>query len=183
MPPYPVFYLTLGIPPGRSGDRWSHTYRTGSINRSKPWPGSPLPAHPRAPGDLALPVALSAQEDIMLLRELQVNHYRFSLSWPRLLPTGVRGKRGQPLSSPSVAPLGHVSFVGTPQSWVGRPQMWFLPAAVRTGSAGNWAAWSIYSTPLRPKCRWAEGPSGLRMLHFRRPGHGPHQALFHLTFR
>ncbi|XP_006770815.1 PREDICTED: lactase-like protein [Myotis davidii] len=31
------------------------------------------------------------QEDIILLRELHVNHYRFSLSWPRLLPTGVRG--------------------------------------------------------------------------------------------
>ncbi|KAK1339165.1 hypothetical protein QTO34_019840 [Cnephaeus nilssonii] len=31
------------------------------------------------------------QEDIVLLRELHVNHYRFSLSWPRLLPTGVRG--------------------------------------------------------------------------------------------
>ncbi|CAK6432121.1 unnamed protein product [Pipistrellus nathusii] len=33
------------------------------------------------------------QEDVMLLRELHVNHYRFSLSWPRLLPTGVRGDR------------------------------------------------------------------------------------------
>ncbi|XP_059553519.1 lactase-like protein [Myotis daubentonii] len=31
------------------------------------------------------------QEDVILLRELHVNHYRFSLSWPRLLPTGVRG--------------------------------------------------------------------------------------------
>uniref|UniRef100_A0A2K6SZQ0 Lactase-like protein n=1 Tax=Saimiri boliviensis boliviensis TaxID=39432 RepID=A0A2K6SZQ0_SAIBB len=30
------------------------------------------------------------QEDIILLRELHVSHYRFSLSWPRLLPTGVR---------------------------------------------------------------------------------------------
>ncbi|XP_012865487.1 PREDICTED: lactase-like protein [Dipodomys ordii] len=33
------------------------------------------------------------QEDIVLLRELQVTHYRFSLSWPRLLPTGIRAEQ------------------------------------------------------------------------------------------
>ncbi|XP_058150364.1 lactase-like protein [Dasypus novemcinctus] len=33
------------------------------------------------------------QEDIALLRELRVNHYRFSLSWPRILPTGIRADR------------------------------------------------------------------------------------------
>ncbi|XP_074248863.1 lactase-like protein isoform X2 [Saimiri boliviensis] len=33
------------------------------------------------------------QEDIILLRELHVSHYRFSLSWPRLLPTGVRDEK------------------------------------------------------------------------------------------
>ncbi|XP_035114842.3 lactase-like protein isoform X1 [Callithrix jacchus] len=33
------------------------------------------------------------QEDITLLRELHINHYRFSLSWPRLLPTGVRAEK------------------------------------------------------------------------------------------
>ncbi|XP_045057635.2 lactase-like protein isoform X2 [Desmodus rotundus] len=41
--------------------------------------------------DVACNGYYKVQEDIMLLRELQVNHYRFSLSWPRLLPTGVRG--------------------------------------------------------------------------------------------
>nr|XP_023418001.1 lactase-like protein isoform X1 [Cavia porcellus] len=34
-----------------------------------------------------------AQEDILLLRELHVCHYRFSLSWPRLLPTGDRAEQ------------------------------------------------------------------------------------------
>uniref|UniRef100_A0A8C6QYZ6 Lactase-like n=1 Tax=Nannospalax galili TaxID=1026970 RepID=A0A8C6QYZ6_NANGA len=33
------------------------------------------------------------QEDINLLRELQVSHYRFSLSWPRLLPTSIRAEQ------------------------------------------------------------------------------------------
>lgn len=91
---------------------------TGSINISKPWPGSPYLPTPGSQVTLLclLPSALSAQEDITLLRELHVNHYRFSLSWPRLLPTGVRGKPGQPLPSPSAAPLGNVSFAGTPQS-------------------------------------------------------------------
>ncbi|XP_004628980.1 lactase-like protein [Octodon degus] len=34
-----------------------------------------------------------AQEDVLLLRELRACHYRFSLSWPRLLPTGVRAEQ------------------------------------------------------------------------------------------
>ncbi|XP_005393756.1 PREDICTED: lactase-like protein [Chinchilla lanigera] len=33
------------------------------------------------------------QEDVLLLQELRVCHYRFSLSWPRLLPTGVRAEQ------------------------------------------------------------------------------------------
>ncbi|KAG3262125.1 lactase like, transcript variant X3 [Ictidomys tridecemlineatus] len=33
------------------------------------------------------------QEDIALLREMNVSHYRFSLSWPRLLPTGIRAEQ------------------------------------------------------------------------------------------
>ncbi|KAM7159269.1 lactase-like protein isoform 3-T3 [Molossus nigricans] len=41
--------------------------------------------------DVACDGYYKVQEDIILLRELHVNHYRFSLSWPRLLPTGVRG--------------------------------------------------------------------------------------------
>ncbi|KAM5341104.1 lactase-like protein isoform 2-T3 [Glossophaga mutica] len=41
--------------------------------------------------DVACNSYYKVQEDIILLRELHVNHYRFSLSWPRLLPTGVRG--------------------------------------------------------------------------------------------
>uniref|UniRef100_A0A5F5Q3Y0 Cytosolic beta-glucosidase n=2 Tax=Equus caballus TaxID=9796 RepID=A0A5F5Q3Y0_HORSE len=40
--------------------------------------------------DVACNGYYKVQEDIALLRELHVSHYRFSLSWPRLLPTGVR---------------------------------------------------------------------------------------------
>ncbi|XP_032479871.1 lactase-like protein isoform X1 [Phocoena sinus] len=40
--------------------------------------------------DVACNGYYKVQEDVALLRELHVSHYRFSLSWPRLLPTGVR---------------------------------------------------------------------------------------------
>ncbi|XP_003121790.4 lactase-like protein [Sus scrofa] len=40
--------------------------------------------------DVACNSYYKVQEDIALLRELHVSHYRFSLSWPRLLPTGIR---------------------------------------------------------------------------------------------
>ncbi|XP_054985597.1 lactase-like protein [Sorex araneus] len=51
--------------------------------------GSP-PGHGQAqgPGD-----GYKAQEDVGLLRSLGVSHYRFSVSWPRLLPTGVRAEQ------------------------------------------------------------------------------------------
>ncbi|XP_034516678.1 lactase-like protein isoform X4 [Ailuropoda melanoleuca] len=43
--------------------------------------------------DVACDGYYKVQEDIVLLRELHVSHYRFSLSWPRLLPTGVRADK------------------------------------------------------------------------------------------
>ncbi|XP_058593280.1 lactase-like protein isoform X2 [Neofelis nebulosa] len=43
--------------------------------------------------DVACDGYYKAQEDVVLLRELHVNHYRFSLSWPRLLPTGNRADK------------------------------------------------------------------------------------------
>ncbi|XP_021027479.1 lactase-like protein [Mus caroli] len=43
--------------------------------------------------DTACDSYYKVQEDIALLKELQVSHYRFSLSWPRLLPTGVRAEQ------------------------------------------------------------------------------------------
>ncbi|EAW77782.1 hCG2041269, partial [Homo sapiens] len=43
--------------------------------------------------DVACDGYYKVQEDIILLRELHVNHYRFSLSWPRLLPTGIRAEQ------------------------------------------------------------------------------------------
>ncbi|KAK7809017.1 hypothetical protein U0070_001274 [Myodes glareolus] len=33
------------------------------------------------------------QEDIALVKELRVSHYRLSLSWPRILPTGIRAEQ------------------------------------------------------------------------------------------
>ncbi|XP_069910501.1 lactase-like protein [Oryctolagus cuniculus] len=43
--------------------------------------------------DVACDSYYKVQEDVMLLRELNVSHYRFSLSWPRLLPTGIRAEQ------------------------------------------------------------------------------------------
>ncbi|XP_060115728.1 lactase-like protein isoform X1 [Heteronotia binoei] len=33
------------------------------------------------------------KDDIQLLKELKVNHYSFSISWPRLLPTGIKSEK------------------------------------------------------------------------------------------
>ncbi|PNI74243.1 LCTL isoform 1 [Pan troglodytes] len=52
------------------------------------------PAEPAALFQWAGGITSVVQEDIILLRELHVNHYRFSLSWPRLLPTGIRALTG-----------------------------------------------------------------------------------------
>lgn len=30
------------------------------------------------------------QDDVSLMKELKLNHYRFSISWPRILPTGIK---------------------------------------------------------------------------------------------
>lgn len=30
------------------------------------------------------------QDDVSLMKELKLNHYRFSISWPRIIPTGVK---------------------------------------------------------------------------------------------
>ncbi|XP_060240914.1 lactase-like protein isoform X2 [Meriones unguiculatus] len=48
---------------------------------------------PADTADAACDSYYKVQEDIALLKELQVSHYRFSLSWPRLLPTGVRDEQ------------------------------------------------------------------------------------------
>lgn len=32
------------------------------------------------------------QDDVLLMKDMKLNHYRFSISWPRILPTGVKGK-------------------------------------------------------------------------------------------
>lgn len=30
------------------------------------------------------------QDDVSLMKQLKLNHYRFSISWPRLIPTGIK---------------------------------------------------------------------------------------------
>ncbi|KAJ8936558.1 hypothetical protein NQ314_012300 [Rhamnusium bicolor] len=39
-------------------------------------------------GDIACDSYNKYQEDIAMLKEIKAQYYRFSISWPRLLPTG-----------------------------------------------------------------------------------------------
>lgn len=32
------------------------------------------------------------QDDISLMKDMKLNHYRFSISWPRILPSGLKSK-------------------------------------------------------------------------------------------
>ena len=32
------------------------------------------------------------KDDVSLMNELKLNHYRFSISWPRIIPTGIKCK-------------------------------------------------------------------------------------------
>ncbi|KAM9374918.1 lactase-like protein [Phaethornis superciliosus] len=41
-------------------------------------------------GDSACDGYYKVKNDIQLLKELKVNHYSFSISWPRIMPTGIR---------------------------------------------------------------------------------------------
>jgi len=47
-----------------------------------------------ATGDVAADHYGRWREDVALMRSLGVRHYRFSISWPRLLPSGVASKNG-----------------------------------------------------------------------------------------
>ncbi|KAM7414651.1 hypothetical protein PAMA_019461 [Pampus argenteus] len=41
-------------------------------------------------GDASCEGYYKVKDDISLMKELKLNHYRFSISWPRLIPTGIK---------------------------------------------------------------------------------------------
>ncbi|XP_061917081.1 lactase-like b isoform X2 [Entelurus aequoreus] len=41
-------------------------------------------------GDSSCEGYYKAKDDVALMKELRLNHYRFSISWPRLIPTGLK---------------------------------------------------------------------------------------------
>ncbi|XP_028814796.1 lactase-like protein [Denticeps clupeoides] len=41
-------------------------------------------------GDSSCESYYKVKEDISLIKELKLNHYRFSISWPRIIPTGIK---------------------------------------------------------------------------------------------
>ncbi|KAG1944938.1 lactase-like [Pimephales promelas] len=41
-------------------------------------------------GDSSCDGYYKIKDDILLMKELNLNHYRFSISWPRIMPTGIR---------------------------------------------------------------------------------------------
>ncbi|XP_051896413.1 lactase-like protein isoform X1 [Pristis pectinata] len=44
-------------------------------------------------GDSSCESYYKFKEDITLMKELKVNHYRFSISWPRVIPTGIKAEQ------------------------------------------------------------------------------------------
>lgn len=48
-----------------------------------------------------------SQDDIQLLKELKVNHYLLSISWPRIMPTGIKGKHNFTTFFPILLSVGN----------------------------------------------------------------------------
>lgn len=47
-------------------------------------------------GDIACDSYNKIEEDVAALKELKVTHYRFSISWPRVLPDGTNKHINEP---------------------------------------------------------------------------------------
>ncbi|XP_056630382.1 lactase/phlorizin hydrolase-like [Diorhabda sublineata] len=67
----------------------------GENNWDKVTHSTPSPVRENATGDIACDSYHKYREDVDILKTLGVNHYRFSISWSRILPTGFTNKINQ----------------------------------------------------------------------------------------
>uniref|UniRef100_F7EC27 Cytosolic beta-glucosidase n=1 Tax=Ornithorhynchus anatinus TaxID=9258 RepID=F7EC27_ORNAN len=83
------------------------------------------------------------KDDIQLLRDLGVSHYRFSISWPRIVPTGVRSDG---VNEPGIAFYGALldSLLQSHVSPVATLYHWDLPQALQE-KYGGWQNASMVS--------------------------------------
>lgn len=50
------------------------------------------------------------QDDISLMKDMKLNHYRFSISWPRILPTGVKSTNTFNYSTFEILSIHHLKI-------------------------------------------------------------------------
>ncbi|XP_078085433.1 lactase/phlorizin hydrolase-like [Mustelus asterias] len=85
-------------------------------------------------GDIACDSYHKIDEDLAILKQLKVNHYRFSLSWPRILPDGTTGFVNQ------VGLNYYIKFIDALLAAKIKPQVtlyhWDLPQALQ--DVGGW---------------------------------------------
>ncbi|KAK2819810.1 hypothetical protein Q7C36_021456 [Tachysurus vachellii] len=49
--------------------------------------------HLNGTGDSSCESYYYLKDDILLMKDMKLNHYRFSISWPRILPTGIKSEK------------------------------------------------------------------------------------------